>query len=99
MLASRQEGTPIALMEGVAAGRPLLATDVGGVRDFWREGFGRLVPSEDAEALAAALGEIVAAGAPEPLGDALRRGLAEQFSVKRFADEMEALVLEPRARE
>lgn len=94
VLASRHEGTPIALMEAIAAGRPLLSTAVGGVLDMWRAEFGRLVPPEDPEALAAALTEIVAAGPPRPMSDALRRSVVEQFSVKRFANEVEALILE-----
>ena len=34
ILPSRHEGTPIALMEATAAGRPFLATAVGGVSDM-----------------------------------------------------------------
>jgi len=33
-LTSRNEGTPLSIIEAMAAGRPILATDVGGVRDL-----------------------------------------------------------------
>jgi glycosyltransferase involved in cell wall biosynthesis len=34
LLTSRNEGTPTALIEGMAAGRPFVATNVGGVKDI-----------------------------------------------------------------
>jgi len=92
VLASRHEGTPVALMEAGAAGRQFLATAVGGVPDLWRKEFGRLVPAEDPQALAAALVDFVTAGPPAKLPDPLRRAVVERFSVRRFADEMEAVI-------
>jgi glycosyltransferase involved in cell wall biosynthesis len=53
---SRNEGTPVALIEALAAGRPVVATRVGGTPDLLREGeFGRLVAPGDASALAQAI--------------------------------------------
>jgi glycosyltransferase involved in cell wall biosynthesis len=92
VLASRHEGTPVALMEASAAGLPFLATSVGGVRDLWRDGLGRLVPPEDPEALAEALRWFVAAGPPARLSETLRREVVARFSVRRFADEMEKVL-------
>lgn len=49
------EGVPKCLIEGAAAGRPLVATDVAGCREVCRHGeTGLLVPPGDAAALAAA---------------------------------------------
>ena len=53
---SRNEGTPVALIEALAAGRPVVATRVGGTPDLLRGGeFGRLVAAGDAAALADAI--------------------------------------------
>jgi glycosyltransferase involved in cell wall biosynthesis len=54
--ASRNEGTPVALIEALAAGRPVVATRVGGTPDLLGEGErGRLVPPGEPAALARAV--------------------------------------------
>jgi glycosyltransferase involved in cell wall biosynthesis len=61
VLASRQETTPIALLEAMAAGRPCVATDVGDCRSMLDDGAaGRVVAPGDVVGLAAAVREIVA---------------------------------------
>jgi glycosyltransferase involved in cell wall biosynthesis len=53
---SDYEGLPVALLEALALGRPVVATDVGGVSQIVRhEDTGLLVPSGDPAALASAL--------------------------------------------
>ena len=48
VLASANEGTPVVAIEALAAGRPVVSTDVGGVADVVRDGVdGLLVPPED----------------------------------------------------
>ena len=55
-LTSRNEGTPVSLIEALAAGRPVVATDVGGVRTVvHHEVTGLLAAAGDARAVAAAL--------------------------------------------
>jgi glycosyltransferase involved in cell wall biosynthesis len=53
---SRNEGTPVALIEALAASRPVVATRVGGTPDLLGDGQrGLLVPPGDPQALAAAI--------------------------------------------
>jgi glycosyltransferase involved in cell wall biosynthesis len=76
---SRNEGTPVALIEALAAGKPVVATRVGGTPDLLNEGaFGRLVPPADPEALADAVMETLR----DPLA-ARKRAQAGQAHVLR----------------
>lgn len=63
-----QDGVPVVLMEALASGRPVVAGDVGGVRELVQDRVGWLVPPDDLPALQAAL---QAASNPE---DRRRRG-------------------------
>ena len=59
VLTSRNEGTPVALIEAMAAGVASVSTDVGGVRDvISNNDLGSLVPSGDLNALVAAVTEL-----------------------------------------
>lgn len=54
-LPSRAEGLPLTILEAQSCGIPVVATDVGSVRDAVCPDIGRVVPPEDSEALAIAL--------------------------------------------
>jgi glycosyltransferase involved in cell wall biosynthesis len=55
-----QEGLGIALLEGLAAGRPVIATDVPACRELLRDGqFGSLIPPRDPARLAAELVKVI----------------------------------------
>jgi glycosyltransferase involved in cell wall biosynthesis len=57
---SRNEGTPVALIEAMAAGVPVLSTDVGGVGDLVTHGTtGWLVPAGDPAALARGIRDLL----------------------------------------
>lgn len=59
-LPSYREGLGKVLIEGASCTRPLVATDVPGCREVIRDGVnGFLVPAQDAEALAEALGKLI----------------------------------------
>jgi glycosyltransferase involved in cell wall biosynthesis len=55
VLTSDWEGMPIAVLESMAAGRAVVATDVSGVRDLLAGGGGLVVPRRDPAATAEAL--------------------------------------------
>ena len=59
-LSSRNEGTPVCLIEAIAAGCPVISTDVGGVRDVLENGrAGVLVGAGDSSLYAAALDQMI----------------------------------------
>lgn len=60
VLTSRNEGTPVAILEAFAAGVPVVSTAVGGVPDLLADGRGVLVPPGDAKALARAIDDLLA---------------------------------------
>lgn len=82
VLGSRQEGLPVALMEAMATGLPVVVTDVGGMPEIVTDGVeGRVVPSGDPAALAAALAEAAADPARRRAWGKAARLRSETFDV------------------
>lgn len=81
LLTSRTEGLPMACAELLAAGRPVVATDVGGTSEVVRhEETGLLAPAGDAAALAAAIRRLREDSALRSrMGEAGRKRVREQF--------------------
>src|ERR1019366_598298 len=79
---SRQEGLPMAILEGMASGRALVATAVGEVPSVVIDGqTGVLVPAEEVEPLAAGLVELLRDTAERTrLGTAARKLVEEEYS-------------------
>jgi glycosyltransferase involved in cell wall biosynthesis len=86
---SRAEGLPIALLEGMANGLPVIATAVGEVPVLIQNGqTGLLLPPENPLALASAIVELLADGEYRTrLGCAARRLVEGKYSSERMADE------------
>jgi glycosyltransferase involved in cell wall biosynthesis len=59
VLPSLSEGVPNVLLESIACGTPFVASDVGGVAEIADPRADRLTPAGDADALAAAIGEVL----------------------------------------
>jgi glycosyltransferase involved in cell wall biosynthesis len=92
-LSSRNEGTPVALIEALAASRPVVATDVGGVRHVVQDGeTGWLCGAGDAAGLARLLQRVT--DQPEisaRLAEAGRLRMAQRFGYERLLAEHRAL--------
>ncbi|MEA2406364.1 MAG: hypothetical protein QOE69_483 [Thermoleophilaceae bacterium] len=88
VLPSWTEGMPVTVLEAMAAGKPVVATSVGGTPELVVDGVtGVLVPPRDPEALAAALRELLADRARAGrLGAAGRARVAERFTLERMTD-------------
>ena len=95
VLCSNNEGTPVSLIEAMAAGCVAVGTAVGGVPDVIRDGeTGALVPPNDPNALAAVLVHL--AGAPvvrQALGEAGRVAVGI-YDRRRLLADTEALYSE-----
>ena len=83
---SRFEGLCLAVIEAQAAGVPVVATPVGGIRETVVDGeTGLLVPVGDPAALARAVCRVLEDRAlAERLAHEARRGVRERYSVERM---------------
>jgi glycosyltransferase involved in cell wall biosynthesis len=92
VLASAWEGMPLAVGEAMAMGKPVVATDVGGVRELVGTA-GLLVPPRNAQALAEAMISLMRATDEDrqTLSSLARARIKQQFSMEAKADEWERL--------
>jgi glycosyltransferase involved in cell wall biosynthesis len=86
VLPSLSEGLPLALLEAMFSGRPIVASDVGEVRNALGDGAaGMLVPSGDASALAGALDTLLAAPArAHELATRARHRATSEYDISRM---------------
>ncbi len=94
VLSSRNEGSPIALIEAMASGRNVVATAVGGVPDVVRHGeTGLLVGPDDHRALAASMEELLLAdpGRRAAMAAAARDDAFERFGLDRLLADIDRL--------
>ncbi len=85
-LISRQEGFPLAVLEAMRAGLPVIASDVGGVAEaVGHEATGLLVPRDDEGALRVALGRMLEDPALRVrFGRAGRTAYEDRFSIQQM---------------
>ncbi len=84
--ASRREGLPMAILEGMASSRPVIATAVGAVPEIIVDGrTGVLVPPENIEALSSQIVTLLNNRTQqESLGAAARKLIEAEFSAERM---------------
>jgi glycosyltransferase involved in cell wall biosynthesis len=92
----RMEGCPVALLEAMACSLPCVATDIPGAQDVIEAGIsGLLVPPEEPEALAEAIGSLLqSAELRRRLGDAARKRILARYTIEREVADYEALYSE-----
>ncbi|MDX6225327.1 MAG: hypothetical protein QOE64_1703 [Frankiales bacterium] len=90
-----RDSMPVVVKEAMARGVPVVGTDVVGMPEMVDDQVGRLVPAEDAAALAAALGELLDADVSTraALGAAGRRRVEERFTLSGETAKLRRLLL------
>ncbi len=100
MVPSLAESLPYVVLEAAAAGRPVIATKVGGIAEIFGPAADSLVPPADA---AAALRRAMQRALDDPRAAATRRSgaprlIRPRFSIAHMTDQIEALYRETLAR-
>ncbi|MEA2169037.1 MAG: hypothetical protein QOF76_2337 [Solirubrobacteraceae bacterium] len=90
-MSSDFEGMPLAVLEGMAAGLPVVATDVGALPDITDAGCAILVGRRDPAALGAALAEMLGDAGRRAAMSAAAKEKAADYTVERFIERTRAL--------
>ncbi len=95
---SRAESLPYVVLEAAAAGKPVIATRVGGIAEIFGPAAGRLVAADDAPALAAAIAQALdRTNETAAAAAALRTRVAQEFSLDVMVNGVLAAYDEARA--
>jgi glycosyltransferase involved in cell wall biosynthesis len=95
VLPSYREGIPRAVMEAAAAGRPVVAYNIRGVREVIEPSSGLLVPRGDVEAFGDLVAELVGDPARRlALGERCQRWVLDHFDEHAVVDRLDALYRE-----
>jgi glycosyltransferase involved in cell wall biosynthesis len=94
VLPSFAEGVPVVLMEAMASGLPVVATQIAGIPELVEQGIsGELVPPGDSAALANALERVLAdPAAATKMGAAGRAKVSEDFDISKEASRLGLLL-------
>jgi glycosyltransferase involved in cell wall biosynthesis len=87
VLSSDYEGVPAVIVEALAAGLPIVATDCCMAMPYMLDGLGHVVPPRDADALAAAMDRCLEV----PVDPAAMRCRAERFTIEATGDAWQSL--------
>ncbi len=94
VLSSLNEGLPVALIEAMAAGKPVVATQVGGVGDLVQHGrSGVLVPAKDSRALAEGMIQVLSLSNREriAMGQAGRTSVYPKYHIDTLVKNIESV--------
>jgi glycosyltransferase involved in cell wall biosynthesis len=93
VLPSHSEGTPLSILEAMAARCAVVATDVGGIPEIVEDGqTGYLIPARHAEAIAGAVAHLAADPARRrALGEAGRQRVEAHFTQERMLTKLSSL--------
>jgi len=91
VMSSVNEGLPLVLLEAMAAGLPVVSTNVGGIPEIVPKESGWLCPPGDAEALAAAMLRAAECGDLRERGEFSRRLAAASYGIEHMAGRYEEL--------
>jgi L-malate glycosyltransferase len=96
VMSSQFEGHPVVALEAMAAGLPVVATNVSGLRDVVHEGSnGLLAEANDPSGLAGGIARLAGDGAlREAMGRAGRQLVEQEYSLERCAQTYERILLE-----
>lgn len=91
IMTSDSEGTPVMLIEAQAAGRFVVAPDVGGVADIVADGMGAVVRPNVTKSYTDLLRSMLVRDVIPVASQAARQRVVERFSPQRLADEIDGL--------
>lgn len=92
VLPSMNEGQPMAILEAMARGICVVASDVGGIPELLHGGSGVLVPCNDSLALADALRDVIEDSVKRAeVGRRARERVEKEYSLDRMSDRIDAI--------
>jgi glycosyltransferase involved in cell wall biosynthesis len=93
VLCSLSEGLPLTILEAMAAGKPIVASAVGGIPEVIDHGIdGILIPSDDSDRLAEAISELLHDDKKrDDMGEKARKKFEERFTIQTMVERYEEL--------
>jgi glycosyltransferase involved in cell wall biosynthesis len=86
LLTSKKEGRPLVVLEAFSLGKPVVATNVEGIRDLVTDGYNGLLADSDAPSIASALVSLATDKTLRSLLGENARKTSDSFNVKDWCD-------------